>query len=276
MRKSILISVMVIAMVAIGASLVWAGGDVWKTKPYQQWDQKDVQQVLFQSPWVKVQSVAAMWRTGSNAARMQSGGDSPGMGAPPTGEGDEGGGGGGAGARGSMGGGSRPGGGGGGPEEGGGMGNDQGSQMTSFVVRWNSSQTIREALARTALLNNKISEGDAAKYVGQTPNDYEIFIGGQDLSPFASASDDELKAKTFLEAKQSKEKLNPTSVTVQRTPDKRRITFVMFSFPRQATANQPFVTPRDKNVEFTCKLKNLDLKANFDLRKMVNEKGPDL
>jgi hypothetical protein len=278
MRKSALTSLAITAILAVAASLAWAGGDVWKTKPYQQWDQKDIQQILTNSPWVKVQSVAATWR-GANLLQMGPGGEGGETG-PPGGEGAEGAGGGGAGggagARGSMGAGSAPGGAEGSPEEVGGMGEGGEPRMASFIVRWNSAQTIREALARSALLSNKVDEADAARFVGQTPTDYEIFIGGQDLSPFASVSDNELKAKSYLEAKQSKHKIAPNSVTVKRTPDNKRVVFVMFSFPRPAAGDQSFVTPKDKNVEFSCKLKNLDLRANFDLHKMVTEKGQDL
>src|ERR1700675_1738406 len=35
------------------AAIVWAGGDPWKTKPFDQWTEKDVQDVLQNSPWSK-------------------------------------------------------------------------------------------------------------------------------------------------------------------------------------------------------------------------------
>lgn len=273
MRKKIIISA---ALIAIAASLAWAGGDVWKTKRYQQWNQKDVQQVLNNSPWGKVQSVPAAWRSNGLSADRDSGMQpSEPAGAPRSGS--EGVGGGGAGGPGTMGGGQAgqsPPNGPGAPQMAGGMG--EGAAYTPFFVRWNSAQTIREALARDALLSSKINEADAQRFVTQTPPDYEILVTGPDMSPFATTSEADLKAMTHLEAKQSKQKIAPTSVKINRTSDNKRVTFILFSFPREASANQPFVTPKDKNVEFECKLKNLDLRSNFDVRKMVNEKGQDL
>ena len=157
---------------------------------------------------------------------------------------------------------------------GGGMG--EGAGYTPFFVRWNSAQTIREAIARGALLSGKINEADAQRFVTQTPQDYEVLVAGPDMSPFTTTTEADLKATTHLEAKQSKQKIAPTSVKINRTPDNKRVAFVLFSFSRDAGANQPLLTPKDKSVEFECKLKNLDLRSSFDLRKMVNEKGQDL
>ena len=42
MRKSFRFSVLTILL----AAAVYAGGDPWKTKPYTQWDEKDVAAVL--------------------------------------------------------------------------------------------------------------------------------------------------------------------------------------------------------------------------------------
>jgi hypothetical protein len=49
----------ILATVAIAR----AGGDPWKTKPFDQWPQQDVQEVLQNSPWAKsnVQAQGA-WR----------------------------------------------------------------------------------------------------------------------------------------------------------------------------------------------------------------------
>ena len=45
------------------ALLAWAGNDPWKSKPFQQWDQKDITQILQESPWAKSGLQAAgSWR----------------------------------------------------------------------------------------------------------------------------------------------------------------------------------------------------------------------
>lgn len=271
-----------LAIVTAIACVAWAGNDPWKTKSYQQWDQKDVQQVLNASPWAKTQSVPASWRGGGAASGMGGNDESGGYGArgqgAGAGEGAGAGGGTGAGGGAGAGGGSM----GAGDRRSGGespmddAAGGQGQRYADFTVRWNSSQTIREALARNALLTNKIGEADAAKFVAQAPAAYEIFVNGADMSPFAGATEEDLKANAFLDAKQSKQKVQPSQVTIERSPDKKKISFILFSFPRQAAANQPLITAKDKSVEFGCKLKNLELRASFDLHKMVNEKGQDL
>lgn len=268
MRKTIFFS---LGLATIATCLAWAGNEPWKTKPYQQWDQKDIQQVLNNSPWGKVESVPASWGSAADSSGLQPSG---GYGQPTAPTGSQGSGAGGSGAGGTMGSSSPR------PAGGSPMDNDPGmgggQRLVNFAVRWNSSYTIREALARDALLSNKISEADAQKFVAQAPTDYEVLVSGPDMTPFAMANEAELKAKAFLEAKQSKQKVAPTSVKINRTPDEKKVTFIVFSFPRQATANQPLVTPKDKNVEFGCRLKDLNLQASFDLRKMSTDKGPDL
>lgn len=275
-------SIFGIAIVTSIACIAWAGNDPWKTKSYQQWDQKDVQQVLNASPWAKTQSVPASWRGGGAASGMGGNDESGGYGArgqgAGAGEGAGAGGGTGAGGGAGAGGGSM----GAGDRRSGGespmddAGGGQGQRYADFTVRWNSAQTIREALARNALLTNKIAEADAARFVAQEPAAYEIFVNGADMSPFTGATEEDLKANAFLDAKQSKQKVQPSQVTIERSPDKKKISFILFSFPRQAAANQPLITAKDKSVEFGCKLKNLELRASFDLHKMVNEKGQDL
>ncbi len=56
------------ALLAIAAA-AWAGGDVWKTKPYSQWDHKDIATILQSSPWAKpAQQVQGAWHPDGTAA----------------------------------------------------------------------------------------------------------------------------------------------------------------------------------------------------------------
>src|ERR1700751_1695907 len=94
MRKVMIGSFAVFAI----AALALAASDPWKSKSYQQWDEKDVKKVLDDSPWAKVTQVDATWQKGGSASAPSSGlpqGSS--AGAAP-------GGGGGGGSRGGMGG----------------------------------------------------------------------------------------------------------------------------------------------------------------------------
>lgn len=270
-----------LSLLAIAATLASASGDDWKTKPYQKWDEKDIQQVLFESPWVKAQAVAVTWRSDNNRAKAEKTesagvrGDKLASLGPPSGACDPV-------TRGGAcdegpdavtAGRARP------ADENAPNGpsgqNTRNMGTALFFVRWNSAQTIREALARNAVLNHKASESEALKFVAETPPDYAIFLAGRDMSPFAGVSEEELNSKVSLEAKQSKQEIHPLRVTLNRTPDHSRITFIMFSFPRQTAENQPFITPKDTDVEFVCHLKNFNLRVDFGLPEMRTEKGPD-
>ncbi|HVB57253.1 MAG TPA: hypothetical protein VNE63_12640 [Candidatus Acidoferrales bacterium] len=236
------LTVVFVAMLAMVA-LAWAGGkpEPWKTKPYTEWDQNDLKLILNDSPWAKLDQVEADWRTSKGGEETAA--------APPAGGMPV----------------NRP----------YGAGNAPGQSMAYFDVRWYSSRTIREAIVRNAILAGQVQDAAAEHYLAQTPADYQIAVAGPDMTPFASAGESTLKAKTYLEAKQSKQKASPSSVTFQRTPDGKTITAVVFSFSKQTASGQPLIAAKDKQVQFVCKVKHLDLNTGFDLRKMTDQKGPD-
>src|SRR5260370_21586281 len=43
------------------AALVWASDQPWKGKPYQQWDDKDVERVFTDSPWARTTTITRTW-----------------------------------------------------------------------------------------------------------------------------------------------------------------------------------------------------------------------
>ncbi|MGC1105269.1 MAG: hypothetical protein WA876_01910 [Candidatus Acidiferrales bacterium] len=259
MRKASILAIFVVAGLAYGAS------ETWKTKPYQQWDQNDVKEILTASPWVKHTMVTATWKNGSlttqtttqTTAPNQPGQGSPtaqqrpGMGGPP-----------GAG-------GTQPG------------SQDQPSPIpmgseTSFSARWSSAQTVREAVARDAVLNGRFSEAQAEQYVDQEPPVYQILLYGPDMTPFANETNDTLKSKAYIEVKPSKEKVSPSSVEIVKGTDGKTIQSVVFSFPKQGANAQSLFSADDKQAQFDCKLKGVHLNMAFDLRKMMGKNGPDL
>lgn len=246
------------------AGLVYGSSDAWKTKPYQQWDQNDIKEVLTNSPWVKHTEVDATWQKGQLNAPDESNGNPPSQ-TSPQGPPRPGG------AGGSNAGGGMPSGGGGeqGPVSAGG-------QSALFFIRWSSSETIREAIARDAVLNGRNSEAQAEQYVSQTPSGYEILISGQDMTPFTNETNDTLKGKAYLELKPTKERVNPSSVEITKDVDGKKITSVLFTFPKQGPGGQPLISGSDKQAQFDCKLKQAHFDAAFDLRKMTGKNGPDL
>src|SRR5258708_27300627 len=55
--KSLLLFSVMIAF----AAAVWAGGEPWKGKPYQQWDDKDLQRIFTDSPWTRTTTITRTW-----------------------------------------------------------------------------------------------------------------------------------------------------------------------------------------------------------------------
>src|SRR5215472_3126693 len=120
----------------IAASLIWAANDPWKSKPYQQWDDKDVRKIFNDSPWAKVVQIAGP-STNSTPSAMPSASSGNSM---PQNRGMGGGSGGSQYPQPSV---------------------DQDQQpstqsSTPYVVRWVSSRTIREAAVCSAELKGQI------------------------------------------------------------------------------------------------------------------------
>jgi hypothetical protein len=237
-----------------------AAYEPWRSKPYQQWDQKDINKILTDSPWSKLVQVNAPWL--SNQSQQPSVNNPPAATAPLPGQTQPS-------SRGQQPAatpqptvsGSAP----------------QPGQMAqdNFVIRWYSAETVREAVIRDAQMKGQLSEADASKLLAQRPNDYEVLVAGPDMSPFASANADALRGQAALVIKKTKAKLQPAKVEIQRTPDSK-VAGVIFSFPRKNAQGQPFIDPSDRNVEFVFDAGALKLRSTFDVPKMTNQQGPDL
>lgn len=250
-----------LAIFFVVAGLAFASSDVWKTKPYQQWNSNDVREVLTNSPWVKKLTVMASWTKGG-LATPEGGQQNQGQGQVAQRPGAMNGTSGGAGGMDSR-------------------TADQGPEMpqegqAAFFVRWSSSQTIREAVARNALLNSQFSEAQVEQYVNQEPTMYAILVYGTDMTPFAKESEDSLKSVAYLEVKPSKGKVNPSGVKITKDPAGDKILSVEFLFPKQGANGQPLVAANDKQAQFDCKLKMVHIDTQFDLRKMKRKNGEDL
>lgn len=250
----------IVAIFFVVAGLAFASNDVWKTKPYQQWNSSDVREILTNSPWVKKTTVMASWAKGGMAVPggQQTQGQSQVAQRP--------------GAMNGTAGGS------------GGMDSrtaDQNPQMpeegqATFFVRWSSSQTIREAVARNALLNSQFSQAQVEQYVNQEPTGYTLLVYSQDMTPFTKETEDGLKSEAYLEVKPSKEKVSPSSVKITKDPGGDKIVSVAFLFPKQGPNGQPLISTNDKQAQFDCKLKMVHIDTQFDLRKMTGKNGEDL
>src|SRR3984885_4419757 len=156
-------------VVLLLAGMVWAGGDPWKSKPYQQWDAKDVRKVLDGSPWARSIQVEAPWLNGDAAAGGTDGGSTSGPGPARSGQSPR----------------TGPGGGGAADAASGGP---QTAALAMFLVRWSSSRTIREAVIRNLVLAGQMNDDAAAQELAKPVDSYEIVVAGPDMKPIQSVA----------------------------------------------------------------------------------------
>ena len=248
MRKTISFVVPAILL----AMAVYASGDVWKTKPYTQWDEKDVAAVLQSSPWAKL-DVSLPGMQGEAAPNYNPGVSGPGsmpnrMGSASSAT----------------------------PIPQVGTGDNPAPQTSSrtYNLFWYSSRTIREAFARRAVLKGTMTPGNAAKMVAGNPDSYEVLVNAADMSAFEGRAEDTFKDEAFLELKKGKKKINLTNVVFQRSSGK--VVGVLFNFPKKDAEGQPSISADEKEVGFNMRVSGAWLRASFNLKQMADSQGPDL
>jgi hypothetical protein len=222
--------------VLLAAALAWAS-DPWEGKPYRQWTQKDVSKVLNDSPWVRIATVGVSWRGG------------------PSGE--------------DSGGGSRHG-------MGRGQGGGSGAMAAEdvFEARWLSSVVIREGMARQQILSGVMTQEQADRLVAEKLPDYELVLYGQDMTPLERMSEAGIAKDSYLEAKESKQKLGADKVGFERGAN-GKVAAIVFFFPKTANGT-PLVGPQEKEIDFSVDVEEVSLKFRFDPRKMSTKDGLDL
>ena len=263
-------------MLAAGAGsslrLNAASSDFWNKKEPAEWSSQEIDKLVTKSPWarqVTAQSAAMSRQFGGGAGDpgLGGGGGNPGGGNP-----------GGGGYPG--GGGSYPGGGGMGYPGGGGMGgrgtggggrSRGGGQMPvayTATVRWESAKPVQEAL------KTPLPEGLAAAYVisvsgvpilssGRRRSDND---SGNDTAVSKGLTDDVLeriKNLTYLEPK-GKSAAQPSAVAKGSISSSGMPT-LLFAFPREALQ----LTADDRDVLFTTKLGEIEVKSKFNLKDMM-------
>jgi len=273
MKRATLLVLAVVLLVSVAYA-----DDVWKSKPYQQWELKDVQKILADSPWAHVVHVTASWRKPGEALPVEPGGTTPGNYGTQAGSTASG-----SGATSAPSSYGMP----GGPSNAnsGSLAQNQAimnsanTPEATFAVRWFSARAVRQALSRAQVLSGAMSEADAAKALADEPTEFAITIVGQDMTPFLSAEEKDLAAKASLQPKKQG-KIPATRATVQRIPgrkpeDPRSIAAVVFYFAKKSASGDPVLAPNEKNVEFLCEAGKATIKTSFDLSKMAGANGPD-
>jgi len=244
------------------ALALWAA-DFWQAKPFANWDQKDIQKILTDSPWAKKVSVAMPGRAGGGGGGgdVGGGGGRGGRGGPAGPSIDPGIAGGGGGGIAETAGGGR-----GGGFGGGGGGGDTGAAAVTpavqLLVTCQSALPVREALAKLKYGSEAATSPDAKKLVEGEQQYYIIMVGGLPgyIQPRDNDAKQALVKATTLSAK-GKDALAAADVQFQM--DGRNVD-AYFVFPRM----NPF-TVEDKEVEFATKAGPLGVKQKFNLKNMV-------
>ncbi len=240
------------ATILIAASLIWAANDPWKSKPYDQWDDKDIQRIFNDSPLSKVIQITSSLPSDS-AMPSDPGSASPGQQ-----------------SRGMGGSGGQS------PQPSGGyQPPQQSSSATPFIVRWVSSRTIREAAIRNAVLKGQLKPEDAAKDLAQPIDMYQVLVAGPNMKAFQSADESAIKKSAVLELKRTKEKLAPSDVKIEHKAD-GSIESIVFLFPKKAANGESAIPTTEKAAEFSASLSGTKINASFDFSKMEDSQGRDL
>jgi hypothetical protein len=213
-------------------------GDVWKDKPYQQWNQKDVQKILNDSPWAQVDEIVG--KSGSVMSAIDAEAAN-------------------AGGRARIG------------EDG-----EKNSVDTSgkFVARWSSSLTVREALLREQQLGGQ-APADAAEQLSKIPATYGLVLLGTDLSAFVKAGEESLKTSIYLETKRSRQRIAPSQVRLVKdfAPTSQEAVEIFLEFPKQADGDQPTIASDEKGVDLVATAGKFKLRFHFDFAKMTDKQG---
>jgi len=246
----------VVFSVAVIAAIAWAGGDPWKTKPYTQWDQKDVMAVLQTSPWAKVNlPISGAWHPSDTAASDTSNigvsgskTDSSKMAAGP-----------------------------GTVEPGAGTEKQLAAQAAaqSYNVFWWSARTIREASARRAVLSGKVTEDQAAKMVATPVDSYEILVNSPNMAIFQQRGEQAFMNTAFLQLHKSKQKLSPSKVEFQKD-SAGKVVGAVFMFPKTTSNGEATISPDEKEVDFNVQIADSWLRTYFSPKQMVDSQGVDL
>ncbi len=247
-NRAVLLSLLILFGVA-----ALLAADFWKTKKYTEWNDKEVQLMMTNSPWAKKTSFEM---TGGGGGRGDGGGGGGGrrgggMAFLPQGEG-------GGGMPGGGGGGGRGGGGRGGSGDGG--GGFTGPPMLEAVLRWQTALPVRQVAALSQIKAGSVSAEEADKVLSQEQPRYVLAILG--VNEAALRSEDEYKGGGAVLRIKGQPDVQPSQVMLQKLQGGGH---VFLSFDKASYT----IKLEDKDVEFVLKTKSLSGKKKFTLKDMV-------
>lgn len=229
----------------LGVALLHAADKPWKAKTYQQWDEKDLQAILSDSPWVRVTPIQRTWLPVSEkdvAGDPQIAGGVRQMPAAGTSQGA-----------------ARAG--------------EESERQLNVLVFWQSSRVMRAATAREAVLHGK--QVDVDQYVAQPQTEYQLVLRMADMTPFTQHDEKFFQDNAFLQTKKNKDKIPPSHVTFEKNA-KGSIQDAIFFFPKTTSSGAPTIANDEKEVQFSCKIADQTVRVGFKPQEMVDSQGPAL
>lgn len=239
--------------VLTAATVLWAG-DVWKSKSMDQWTDKDIQEILQNSPWskpnVQVQgayrpdgSVQASGSTGIAGSKSDSSHVAAGANPEQNGATEK--------------------------------ADSAAAGQATYSIFWWSSRTIRAASMRRAVLKGAMTEAEAEKTVANTPDEYMVLVQGTNMQIFQHRGEDAFLKAGYIQLKKTKQKVYPSKVAFLKLGD-GTVTGAVFYFPKTASGGQPTIAADEKEIDFYLQVGDAKLITYFDPRKMTDTKGEDL
>lgn len=232
----------------------WAG-DVWRSKPMSQWTDKDVQDILQNSPWAKagVQAQGA-WRpdgvtqaSGSGGVAGSSSDFSHGSAGATT-------------------------------DKQGGTEKNAAAEAgrATYSIFWWSSRTIRAASMRRAVLKGTMKEEEAESTVANTPDEYMVLVQSTNMAIFQIRGEKAFENAAYIQLKKTKQKVSPSHVAFLKAGDGTTVNGAVFYFPKKSANGEPTISPDEKEIDFYLQVGDAKLLTYFDPKKMVDGKGEDL
>jgi hypothetical protein len=97
----------------------------------------------------------------------------------------------------------------------------------------------------------------------------------EDMTPFLQHNEEFFQSSAFLQMKKGKSKISPSHVVYERN-QKGLLQDAVFFFAKTSPSGVPAVSGDEKEVQFSCKIADSVVRADFNPREMVDQSGPDL
>lgn len=225
-----------------------SSSEPWKSKDYTSWTKDEVQQILYESPWVKMVEVSAPWLKGRMQYLTPLPADCDGR--PDMNRGDR------TPTSWTLGG---------------------TESIVIYQVTWQSARTVRAAKLRESILCGRGNAERGEELLEEQPDNFIITVHSPDMTPFKGLDEDALTKATSLWPKKTSKKISPESVVISRYGNSNGSPYMLtFKFPRKAENGEPIIANDEKEVEFASQIGKFTLKTKFQLQKMPGKNGPDL